>query len=359
MRPVQRSAAQRGALACQGEGMTLEATDLLPLEELETFLDAKGLGSGPPRARRIGDGASNLTYLVERGGERFVLRRPPPPPLPPSAHDVVREARIQIGLGRAGVRVPRILAVCEDADVIGAPFYVMEEIAGEVVCNTVPPQLDTPEERRRLGFELVDGLVELHAVDWRACGLEALGKPTGYLERQLRRWSGLWEVNATRDLAACLEVGEQLRATMPESPPSTVVHGDYRFGNVMVGSDLPARLVAILDWEMATIGDPLADLGYLVVSWSEAGAPDHPLLLSPVTGRPGFPTRAELVARYAERTGLDVSRLPWYEAFALWKASVFCEAIYGRFQRGERGDPWAGSLCDGVPRLLEVARSYL
>ena len=339
--------------------MTLEATDLLPAAELEAYLDAEGLGTGPPRAVRIGDGASNLTYLVERDGARVVLRRPPPPPLPPSAHDMVREARIQVCLARGGVRVPKILAICDDDSVIGAPFYLMEEVVGAVVCDTLPPDLDTPAERRRLGFELVDGLVDLHAVDYRSCGLENLGKPTGYLERQLRRWSGLWEVNATRELDACLQIGEQLRATMPESPPSTVVHGDYRFGNVMVGPDAPARLVAILDWEMATIGDPLADLGYLVVSWSQPGVPDHPLLLSPVTERKGFPTREELVERYAQRSGRDVSRLPWYEAFALWKASVFCEAIYGRYLRGERDDPWAGGLCDGVPRLLEVARSYL
>jgi aminoglycoside phosphotransferase (APT) family kinase protein len=339
--------------------VTVPTGELLPTAPLEAYLDEQGLGSGPIEATRIGDGASNLTYLVERDGARVVLRRPPPPPLPPSAHDMVREARVQTCLARGGVRVPRILAVCEDEGVLGVPFYVMEEIVGEVVCDSLPPALDTPEERRRLGFELVDGLVDLHAVDPAACGLDTLGKPTGYLERQLRRWTGLWEVNATRELGACLEIGEQLRATMPESPPSTVVHGDYRFGNVMVGRDAPARLVAILDWEMATIGDPLADLGYLVVSWSQPGVPEHPLLLSPVTAREGFPTRAELVARYAERSGRDVSRLPWYEAFALWKASVFCEAIYGRFLRGERADPWAGALCDGVPRLLEVARSRL
>ena len=338
---------------------SVQPAELLPLSELEAFLDAEGLGSGPPSAERIGDGASNLTYLVEREGARVVVRRPPPPPLPPSAHDMVREARVQTCLARGGVRVPRILAVCEDEDVIGAPFYVMEQITGAVVGETVPPDLDTPAERCRLGFELVDALAELHAVDWRTCGLETLGKPAGYLERQLRRWSGLWEVNATRELPACLEIGEALRATMPDSPPATVVHGDYRFGNVMVGLDAPARLVAILDWEMATIGDPLADLGYLVASWSEPGTPGHPLLLSPVTERPGFPSRAELVARYAGRTGRDVSRLRWYEAFALWKASVFCEAIHGRFLRGERDDPWAGALSDGVPRLLEVARSLL
>jgi aminoglycoside phosphotransferase (APT) family kinase protein len=339
--------------------MTLQATELLPTAELEAYLDAEGIGSGPARATRIGDGASNLTYLVERDGARVVVRRPPPPPLPPSAHDMVREANIQICLARGGVRVPRILAVCEDDAVIGAPFYVMEEIVGAVVSDALPPALDTPEERRRLAFELVDGLVDLHAVDYKSCGLERLGKPTGYLERQLRRWSGLWEVNATRELADCLEVGEMLRATMPESPPSTVVHGDYRLGNVMVGLDAPARLVAILDWEMATIGDPLADLGYLVGSWTEPGAAEHPLLLAPVTDRPGFPARDELVARYAEGSGRDVSRLRWYEAFALWKASVFCEAIYGRYIRGERDDQWAGGLCDGVPRLLEVARSCL
>jgi aminoglycoside phosphotransferase (APT) family kinase protein len=339
--------------------MTLEATQLLPHTELEAYLDAQGLGSGSLRATRIGDGASNLTYLVEREGARVVLRRPPPPPLPPSAHDMVREANIQICLRRGGVRVPEILAVCEDDSVIGAPFYVMEEIVGAVITDAVPPAIDTPEERRRLGFELVDGLVDLHAVDYDACGLGRLGKPTGYLERQLRRWAGLWEVNATRELADCLEIGELLKASMPESAPSTVVHGDYRLGNVMVGLDAPARLVAILDWEMATIGDPLADLGYLAVSWTEPDADDHPLLLAPVTGRPGFASRDELVARYAERTGRDVSRLRWYEAFALWKASVFCEAIYGRYLRGERDDPWAGALCDGVPRLLDVARTYV
>jgi aminoglycoside phosphotransferase (APT) family kinase protein len=339
--------------------MTAPTTELLPTAPLEAFLDAHALGSGPVTATRIGDGASNLTFLIERGDARVVLRRPPPPPLPPSAHDMVREARVQLGLARAGVRVPRILAVCEDESVIGLPFYVMEEVVGEVVCDELPPALDTPEDRRELGFALVDALIELHAVDWQACGLDGIGKPRGYLARQLRRWSGLWEINATRELAACQAIGERLAADVPESPPTTVVHGDYRLGNVMIAPDPPARVAAILDWEMATLGDPLADLGYLIVCWSEPGAVEHPLLLSTATAQPGFATRAELVARYAEGTGRDVSRLDWYQAFALWKASVFCEAIYGRYLRNEREDSWAAALCDGVPRLLEVAESYL
>jgi aminoglycoside phosphotransferase (APT) family kinase protein len=338
--------------------MSIAATDVLRFDGLESYLDAEGLGEGPITATPIGDGASNLTYLLERGGTRVVLRRPPPPPLPPSAHDVVREARIQLGLAPVGVRVPKVLAVCEDDSILGVPFYLMDELEGAVVSAELPPELDTPEERRRLGEELLDGLVQLHAVDWEACGL-TIGKPTGYLERQLRRWSGLWEVNATRELKACVELGQRLAATMPESPPSTVVHGDYRLGNVMVSTRAPARLLAILDWEMATIGDPLADLGYLVATWCEPDCELHPLLLTTVTQREGFPTRAELIARYGEQTGRDTTALAWYQAFALWKAAVFCEAIYKRYLRGERADAWSGSLCDGVPRLLEVAAGYL
>ena len=338
--------------------MSTPVTAALPFDALESFLDGEDLGDGPITATPIGDGASNLTYLLERGETRLVLRRPPPPPLPPSAHDVVREARIQLGLAPVGVRVPKVLAVCEDDSILGVPFYLMEELHGTVVSNELPAGLDTPEERRRLGEELLDGLVQLHAVDWEACGL-TIGKPTGYLERQLRRWSGLWEVNATREVKACAELGQRLAATMPESPPATVVHGDYRLGNVMISNQAPARLIAILDWEMATIGDPLADLGYLVATWCEPASEAHPLLLTTVTQRPGFLTRGELIARYAEQTGRDTSALDWYQAFALWKAAVFCEAIYKRYLRGDRADVWSASLCDGVPRLLEVAAGYL
>jgi aminoglycoside phosphotransferase (APT) family kinase protein len=223
------------------------------------------------------------------------------------------------------------------------------------VTDRLPPSLARPGDRARLGEELVDALAEIHAVDWQAAGLGDFGRPTGYLERQVRRSSGLWEVNATRELPEVAEVGEWLGQTVPESGPATVVHGDYRLGNVLVAAEGEARVLAVLDWELATIGDPLADLGYLLATWAEPGGPDNPMQLSPVTREPGFPSRAQLAERYEERTGRRCDDLAWYEALALWKAAVFCEAIYGRELRGETRDDWAASLGEGVPALVRAA----
>ena len=192
---------------------------------------------------------------------------------------------------------------------IGAPFYVMEYVEGTVITSEIPDPLDTPEERRRMGLDLVDALAEVHAVDWRACGLEGFGKPTGYLERQVRRFTGLWEHNKTRELPRVQEVRDWLAANMPDSPEATIVHGDFRLGNTMVANDAPARVIAIFDWELSTIGDPLADLGYLTVTWVQPGDAEDTMFssLSAVTRGEGFPSRDELIAYYEERTGpLDV-----------------------------------------------------
>jgi aminoglycoside phosphotransferase (APT) family kinase protein len=340
-------------VATREDAAALELAPLLVVDPLREWLDAAGLGSGDLRAERIGGGQSNVTFLVERGdGARFVVRRPPRPPLPPSAHDMVREALVQRALGAAGARVPEILGVCEDSSVLGVPFYVMSFVDGSVVHAAVPAALDTPEERGRIAGELVEALVEIHGVDWVAAGLEGFGRPTGYLERQVRRFSGLWEVNATRELPLVGEVAAWLDAERPLSEAATVVHGDYRLGNVLFAPGAPARLAAVLDWELATIGDPLADLGYLLSTWEGS-----PLALTPVTRLEGFPRREELAARYAERSGRSVRDLGWYEALALWKSAVFCEAIYGRYLRGERGDddPFGRSLERGVPALLDAA----
>ncbi len=183
------------------EAAKLELAPLLVREPLAAFLDAHGLGGGEPiEAEPVGEGHSNVTYLITRGETQLVLRRPPRPPLPPSAHDVLREARLLTAVEQAAVRTPRVLATCDDEAVIGAPFYVMEMVQGDVITTQVSPALDSLEQRQRIGDELIDALVEIHAVDWRACGLEGYGKPTGYLERQLRRFSGLWEHNKTREI---------------------------------------------------------------------------------------------------------------------------------------------------------------
>ena len=336
----------------------LETPPLMVREPLEAFLDGHGIGSGHVEVERIGEGHSNVTFLVCRENARVVLRRPPRPPLPPSAHDVLREARLLDALRPTAVRVPAVLATCDDESVLGVPFYVMEEVHGSVITADMPAAIDNPDERRRLSFELVDRLVEIHEVDWRACGLEGYGKPTGYLERQVRRFSGLWEYSKTRELAVVEEVRDWLAANLPESPPSTIVHGDYRMGNVMVADNAPARLVAIFDWELSTIGDPLADLGYFTITWAQPGDPEDLGFgnLNVATRRDGFVTREDLIARYEEQSGRSMSALNWYQALAMWKAAVFMEGNFKRFSMGASDDPYLAQFDEGVPALAEKAR---
>jgi aminoglycoside phosphotransferase (APT) family kinase protein len=330
---------------------------LVIIERVRDFLDAHGLGSGELRAERIGEGGgSNFSFLLEReNGSRFVLRRPPRPPLPPTAHDVVRESRLQLALAPLGIRVPVIRAVCEDDSVLGVPFYVADYIDGDVVTTTLPSPLDTDDDaRKRLGEDLVDTLVEIHAADVTAPALAQFARAGNYAERQVQRFAQLWEVNQTRDLPVVVDVGRRLAETVPAPLPPTVVHGDYRLGNMIVRA---GRIVAVLDWEMGTIGDPRADVGYLAATYSEPGGSANPLGTSAVTATRGFPSRAELVARYVERSGRDVEPLAWFEALALWKAAVFCEAIYGRYVRGEltSDDDRASRFETGVPSLAEAA----
>ena len=345
-------------VATHAEAARNDRPPLLVVEPLLAFLDERGLGSGPLEAEPVGDGHSNVTYLVRRGDAEVVVRRPPRPPLPPSAHDVLREARLLRALRTTAARVPEVLAVCEDESVIGAPFYVMERLHGEVITTEVPAALDTPAERRRIGEELIDALVEVHAVDWRACGLEGFGKPTGYLERQVRRFGGLWEHARTRDVPAVERVGAWLAQNVPDSGPATVVHGDYRLGNTMYTPGAPARLIAIFDWEMATIGDPLADVGYLCATWTEAGDPDVGRFhVGRVSRAEGFPTRAELIARYEDRSGRAVADLRWYTTLALWKSVVFMEGNYRRAIEGRTDDPYLRSFGEGVLELAARAEA--
>jgi aminoglycoside phosphotransferase (APT) family kinase protein len=345
-------------VATHAEARANARPPLLVLEPLAAFLDDHGVGSGPIAAEPVGEGHSNVTFRLRRGDADVIVRRPPRPPLPPSAHDMLREARVLRALEPTPVPVPRVLAVCDDDAVIGAPFYVMERVEGEVVTGSVPAALDTPAERRRMGEQLVDALVDLHAVDPVAAGLEGFGKPTGYLERQVRRFSGLWKHNRTRDIPSVERVGAWLREHLPDTGEATIVHGDFRLGNTIFAAAAPAQLRALLDWEMATIGDPLADVGYLCMTWTQADDPPGGLFeLSRVTRAEGFPTRSELLERYEARSGRSMTDIRWYTTLALWKSLVFMEGNFKRAQAGTTDDPYLKAFGEGVLQLAERAEA--
>lgn len=296
-------------------------------------------GQGPLRVRLLAGGRSNLTYRVEGPGGVFVLRRPPLGHVLPTAHDMAREHRVLKALAGTDVPVPRPLALCADPRVNGAPFYVMEYRPGVVIEGALPPGFaERPEERRRIGSALVDTLVRLHAVDFEAVGLGDFGRPAGYLERQVRRWGEQWQRSKTRELPGIDELARRLRAAIPTSPAPSIVHGDYRLGNLALDPADPGRVVAIFDWEMATLGDPLADLGYTLIYWGEVGDPPRRRAAGShqsVTAHAGFHTRGELVEEYAKRSGRDVSAVEFYQALAYYKLAVIAEGIHARFLQGK------------------------
>jgi aminoglycoside phosphotransferase (APT) family kinase protein len=341
-------------VATAAEAAALDRGAAIVLDPLRELLDAHGLGAGALRATAIGDGHSNLTFLLERDQGRFVLRRPPRGDLAASANDVLRESRVLEALGATEVPVPEVLARCEDEAVIGAPFFVMSFVPGGPVNDGLPSWIDTRDGAARIVGSTVEALATLHAADLDSGGLGDLGKRSGYLERQLRRFGALLDANATRPLPDLELVADWLAANLPASPPACFVHGDYRLGNLMFDGGL--RLTAVLDWEMATVGDPLADLGYCTAMWAEAGdAPNPMFALSRLTARPSFPGRAEVARRYAEASGLSLATLPWYQVLALWKSAIFLEGSHRRFQEGASTDAFFADLDAGVPALAATA----
>jgi aminoglycoside phosphotransferase (APT) family kinase protein len=326
---------------------------LVDTEGLAAYLSEHLPGNGL-RVSRHQAGHSNETFFLTWGGRELVLRRPPRGAFLPSAHDVAREFRVLSALEGTTVRSPGTVLLCEDESVIGAPFYIMERIDGVVIRNELP-EVFTEVERKRIGMELVDALVELHAVDYESCGLDTFGKPLGYLERQLRRWTGQLELTLplTRPLPDLERLGEWLHSNLPQSPPATIVHGDYKLDNVMLAAEAPARLIAIVDWEMSTIGDPLADLGWMISFWREAedAGDDVFANLHSVTTKKGFAKRADLVDLYAAKTGRDVSALDWYQVLAVWKLAILLEGSYARHLSGVTDDPFFAEMEHGVPAL--------
>jgi aminoglycoside phosphotransferase (APT) family kinase protein len=300
----------------------------------------------------VSGGKSNLTYRVASDAGEVILRRPPLGNILPTAHDMVREYRVLSALDGTAVPVPRTLYI-GDADAgLGAPFYVMERGLGHICRNALPPGYgDTPADRRAIGEALVDVLADLHSVDPAAVGLAEFGRPAGFMERQLRRWSQQWEASRAAAMPALDALRDELVRTLPPQRAEAIVHGDYRLDNAILHPTVPGRVVAVLDWEMSTLGDPFSDLGALLAFWSEDGDPEVLMdarIVAPVTAADGFPSRAEVIDRYARRTGFDVSDAGWYTAFAYFKLAVVCQGIAARAAAGSM----VGSGFDEAQRLV-------
>jgi aminoglycoside phosphotransferase (APT) family kinase protein len=307
----------------------------------------------------VAGGRSNLTYRVDdAGGGSWVLRRPPLGHLLPTAHDMAREHRIIAALGPTPVPVPEAIGLCEDEDVNDRPFYVMEFVDGHIVRTADDARRLGMAERGVAGENLADVLADLHAVDLEAVGLDDLGKKEAYIERQLKRWYGQWEKSKTRELPLVDAMYKRLSDNVPEQGAAGIVHGDYRLDNCVLGDD--GRVKAVLDWELCTLGDPLADVGLLNVYWSDPDDPFAALLAAPTTVE-GFRTRAQVSARYAERSGRDLSQLPFYVAFGYWKLACILEGVYARYVGGNMGRGTSGfeGFAEQVTRLAEMAEAAM
>ena len=296
--------------------------------------------SREPTLTQFPGGHSNLTYLLTFGDVDIVVRRPPVGPVPPTAHDMAREYRWLAAMNRVFPLAPRPYLLCEDLDVMGVVFYVMERRRGIVVRSGEPPQLaDRPEARRAVSEALVDTLADLHAVDVVGQGLGGLGKPAGFVERQVRGWSDRWLRSKTTPVPEMDALAKWLRSHLPADPSlPAVVHGDFKLDNVMLAEDDVSRIVAVFDWEMSALGDPLVDLGIFLAYWSPTSPPEQRDALTGVTDRPGYLTPDEVVDRYAHRSGRDLSNVRYYQIFALFKIAVVIQQIYFRWKTGQTQD---------------------
>jgi aminoglycoside phosphotransferase (APT) family kinase protein len=309
--------------------------------------------------RRLAGGNSNETYLLETTARRAILRRPPRAAIAPSAHSMAREHAMLVALARTDVPAPRPLALCADPAVIGAPFLLMEHVAGESVLDRLPPGVDPVLAVGQIGPALMDVLALLHGAPWREIGLGDFGRPDGFLERQVDRWRGQYERYRARDLPRFEEVGAWLEANRPPDGAPAILHGDFHLDNCLVDPAPPVRVRAIIDWEMATIGDPLLDLGLVLAFWGpeRPAEPAFPRIQA-VSRVAGAPTREALAARYAERSGRSVEALPYYLALAFWKLAAIVEGAYAQYLAGSLDTPYARDLERDVPRLLDEAARF-
>lgn len=310
----------------------------------------------PLTVRQFGGGAANLTYLLDYGSHQYVLRRPPLGPVPKGAHDMRREYRVLSVLHSAFPLAPRAFLFCEDPEVIGANFFVMERREGIVVRRHLPEIFaDIPDAPQRMAGAMIDALADLHAVNYTELGLETLGKPKGFITRQIEGWYRRWHNAKLEDLPMMDTVYQWLKENQPEEGPPSLVHNDYKLDNVMLAPDDPGRIVAIFDWDMCTLGDPFSDLGALLSYWVQPNDPPHfkALAMMPLDDR--FPTRDELVARYAERSGRDVSNIRFYHTLGLFRVAVIIAQIFIRYHRGQTKDQRFAAFGPLIPLVAKAA----
>jgi aminoglycoside phosphotransferase (APT) family kinase protein len=347
-----------------------DASDVAPVrpdEQLDRAVVAAYLRGKLPESEQpleilqFPGGHANLTYLLRFGDREYVLRRPPLGPVAPRSHDMVREYRALAALGPYYAPAPRVFVLCEDPAVIGAPFFVMERRHGVVVRRTMPPEIaDDPAVRRRIGIAAIDALADLHAVPVAGTPVAALGKPEGFVARQIHGWSERWQRAKTEELATMDALAAWLMARIPPALDPTVVHNDFKLDNMMLDLADPGRVVAVLDWDMTTLGDPLVDLGTLLNYLPDPGDPESAERTShPGLAGMGLPERAEIVAHYARRAGAEVAAVWWWEAFALWKTVVVVQQLHRRWVRGESQDPRMAHIADRMPALIAAAQIVL
>jgi aminoglycoside phosphotransferase (APT) family kinase protein len=334
----------------------VETPEGVDLERLRSYFAAnvEGAGDRTLTAELIAGGRSNLTYGISDGEHDWVLRRPPLGHVLETAHDMRREFRVLSGLAGTDVPVPRVHALCEDPAVNGAPFYVMERVNGRIIRNRAMLAELNVDEARRCSYEIVDVLARLHAVDYEAVGLGDFGRPDGFLERNVRRWGKQWESNKTRELPVIDELARRLAAALPAHQGRAIVHGDYRIDNTMVEVDDPGRIIAVLDWEMSTLGDPLTDVGLLGVYWGDRNAVAV-LGSQGVSDLPGFLSRDAVMDRYARQSGRDLSDLDYYLVYAGYKLAIIVEGIHARFLMGKTLGEGFEDMSAAVVALAETA----
>ncbi len=334
-------------------------------DALRAYLDRTLGPADSLTVRHHPEGHSNETLFVDWGDRDLVLRRPPAGEHAEGAHDVLREHHVMSALADTDVPVPETVAACDDHSVIGADFYLMERLHGEVIRDAEPARLATPEQRSVLADAFIDTLADIHTLDPAAVGLDDLGHPDGFTQRQVERWTAQldWAVEVTADdrpLPELHDVADWLADNVPDAPEHTLVHGDYKLDNVMVGPDLPPEIIGVFDWEMCTRGDPSMDLGWLLANWPDAKDPDREDPLGePIEVRPGYPTRVGLLERYETRTGLTFDHDRFYRTFGVFKSAAACEMMYRRYLEGNADDPAYPLMEDRVPVLADRARAII